>query len=170
MISSYSRWDLHLMFDPTVDASLVGTMAFPSGFDDTDAIFYFDVDVFNNAGGMPSTDDTSDAFQPSTSTPRRQQLSKSLKLERYVQQNRKIPISIALRRDKPISPHTVHFSCTISVLTWDTFPIRFHKWTNVTLKYIELVKGSLQKQSMMNRAARVKQPYNHNSGSKSFLQ
>ncbi|TYK04601.1 (R)-mandelonitrile lyase 1-like [Cucumis melo var. makuwa] len=37
----------------------------------------------------------------------------------------KIPISIALGQDKPISPHAVHFSNTLGVLTRDTFPVNF---------------------------------------------
>ncbi|KAA0064074.1 CACTA en-spm transposon protein [Cucumis melo var. makuwa] len=52
-----------------------------------------------------------------------------------------------------------------------SFFVAFHflKWTDVTPEYIELVKGSLQEQSSMNRAARAKQPYNHSSDAKSFL-
>ncbi|TYK25849.1 uncharacterized protein E5676_scaffold436G00610 [Cucumis melo var. makuwa] len=153
MISSHSRWDLHLTFDPTMDALHVGldvdpivversivrhvvdnfindddeqlsvqsrsnNMSFPSGFNETDALFDFDVNVFNNAGGTSSVGNT----------------------------------------------------CTISVLTHDTFPFRFLKWAGVTSEYIKLVKGELHEQLMMNRAARAKQLYNHSSGSKLALQ
>ncbi|KAA0038323.1 CACTA en-spm transposon protein [Cucumis melo var. makuwa] len=36
--------------------------------------------------------------------------------------------------------------------------------------YIEVVKGGLHEQSRTNKFARAKQPYNHSSRSKSFLQ
>ncbi|KAA0038292.1 (R)-mandelonitrile lyase 1-like [Cucumis melo var. makuwa] len=94
---------------------------------------------------------------------------RNLELERYVTQNGKIPISIALGQDMPISPHAVCFNNTINMLTRDTFPICFLKWADVTPEYIELVKDSLQEQSSMNRAARARQPYNHSSNVKSFL-
>ncbi|TYK19846.1 CACTA en-spm transposon protein [Cucumis melo var. makuwa] len=95
---------------------------------------------------------------------------RNLELERYVTQNGKIPISIALGQDMPISPHAVCFNNTINMLTQDTFPICFLTWVDVTPEYIELVKDSLQEQSSMNRAARARQPYNHSSNVKSFLQ
>ncbi|KAA0065669.1 (R)-mandelonitrile lyase 1-like [Cucumis melo var. makuwa] len=109
-------------------------MSFPSDFDETYAFFYFGVDAFNNAGGTSSMDDMSVVRQQ----------CKNLELERYVQQNRKIPISIALGQDKPLLPHFVRFNCTIGVLMRETFSVRFLKLANVTLEYIELVMDKLQ--------------------------
>ncbi|KAA0038077.1 (R)-mandelonitrile lyase 1-like [Cucumis melo var. makuwa] len=106
---------------------------------------------------------TSDDSQPAAPTPKRRQHSRNLELDRYVAQNGMTSISIAPGRDKPISPHVLHFINTIDVLTRDTFPICFLKRADVTLEYIE-------EQSSMNKAARVKQPYNQTSDAKSFLQ
>ncbi|KAA0034802.1 (R)-mandelonitrile lyase 1-like [Cucumis melo var. makuwa] len=85
----------------------VGTMSFPNGFDETDASFDFDAKTFNNVRETSSMDDMSDTSQLSISTPRRRQHSKNLELERYVHQNGKILISIALGCDKSISPHVI---------------------------------------------------------------
>ncbi|KAA0026199.1 CACTA en-spm transposon protein [Cucumis melo var. makuwa] len=93
-----------------------------------------------------------------------------MKFKRYVQKNRKIPISIAPGAEKRISPHAVQFSNTIGVSIRDRFPVCYLKWANILSEYIEVVKGSLQEQSRTNKTAREKQPYNHSSRSKSFLQ
>ncbi|KAA0048278.1 CACTA en-spm transposon protein [Cucumis melo var. makuwa] len=116
-------------------------MSFPNGFDKTNALFDFDADAFNNMGGTSLVGDMSDAFQPSSSTLGKRKHSMNLKLERDVKENGKIPISIAQGWDKSISSHIVCFSCTINMLTQDTFPTYFLKWANVTLEYIELVNG-----------------------------
>ncbi|KAA0032062.1 CACTA en-spm transposon protein [Cucumis melo var. makuwa] len=151
--------------------------------------------------------------------------------------NGRIPMTIAPRAEKPISPHAVRFSQAIGVCVRKTFPVRCLKWADVGREYIEVVKGDLQRlfvldfndqamnrfvehqmlttfkefradchrhfkkysdpeeartyqthwldvmrivtssatiisaeQSRTNKAARQKQPYNHSSGSKSFLQ
>ncbi|KAA0025758.1 CACTA en-spm transposon protein [Cucumis melo var. makuwa] len=60
--------------------------------------------------------------------------------------------------DKTISLRIVRFSSTIGVLNQDTFPVRFLKWTDVTLEYIELAKGDLQEQLSMNRVDRANNP------------
>ncbi|TYK06516.1 (R)-mandelonitrile lyase 1-like [Cucumis melo var. makuwa] len=99
---------------------------FSASFDESDDLFDFNVECLFT-----------------THTLRRPKYSRILELDRYIAQNGKIPISIALGQDKPISPQVVHFSNTINVLTRDTFPVCFLKWTNVTLKYIKLVKGGL---------------------------
>ncbi|KAA0026103.1 (R)-mandelonitrile lyase 1-like [Cucumis melo var. makuwa] len=71
--------------------------------------------------------------------------SRNLELERYVQQNGKIPISITLGADKPIIlPHVVWFSNTIDVLTRDTFSVPCLKLADVPLEYIEVIKSDLQ--------------------------
>ncbi|KAA0042883.1 uncharacterized protein E5676_scaffold108G001060 [Cucumis melo var. makuwa] len=41
---------------------------------------------------------------------------------------------------------------------------------NFNVEECNIVLGTSSEQSLMNRVARVKQPYNHNSGAKSFLQ
>uniref|UniRef100_A0A9I9E1Y2 CACTA en-spm transposon protein n=2 Tax=Cucumis melo TaxID=3656 RepID=A0A9I9E1Y2_CUCME len=162
--------------------------------------------------------------------------------ERHVAINGRIPMTIALGAEKPISPHAVRFSQAIGVCVRKTFPVRCLKWEDVGREYIEVVKGDLQRlfvldfndqamnrfvehqmlttfkefradcsryfkkysdpeearanppnalvgrdedwhflcdhyisrafqeQSRTNKAARQKQPYNHSSGSKLFLQ
>ncbi|KAA0054734.1 (R)-mandelonitrile lyase 1-like [Cucumis melo var. makuwa] len=105
-----------------------------------------------------------------THTLRRRQHSQNLEFDRYIKKNGKILISIVLGGDKPISPHVIRFSNTIGVLTRDTFSIHYLKWADVPPEYIEVVKGGLQEQSRINKAARANQPYNYNSGLKSFLQ
>ncbi|KAA0033684.1 (R)-mandelonitrile lyase 1-like [Cucumis melo var. makuwa] len=50
-------------------------------------------------------------------TLRRRRHSRNLELERYVAQHEKIPMSLVAGKDKPISPYSVCFSNTISVLT-----------------------------------------------------
>ncbi|TYK09603.1 CACTA en-spm transposon protein [Cucumis melo var. makuwa] len=85
----------------------IGTMSFPNGFDETDASFDFDAKTFNNVRETSSVDDMSDTSQLRISTPRRRQHSKNLELKRYVHQNGKILISIALGWDKSISPHVI---------------------------------------------------------------
>ncbi|KAA0065586.1 CACTA en-spm transposon protein [Cucumis melo var. makuwa] len=109
---------------------------------------------------MLSVDDISDVSQLAAPTPKRQQHSRNLKLERYVAQNGKIPISIAPGQNKSISPQVVHFSNTIDMLTRDTFLVCFLKWADVTPLYIKLFKGDLHEQFSMNKVARAKQPYN----------
>ncbi|KAA0048153.1 reverse transcriptase [Cucumis melo var. makuwa] len=166
----------------------------------------------------------------------------SATLERHVAINGRIPMTIALGVEKPISPHVVCFSQAIGVFVRKTFPVRCLKWADVGREYIEVVKGDLQRvfvldfndqamnrfvehqtittfkefradchrhfkkysdpeearanppnalvgrdedlhflcdyyishafqdQSRTNKAIRQKQPYNHSSGSKSFLQ
>uniref|UniRef100_A0A9I9ED39 CACTA en-spm transposon protein n=1 Tax=Cucumis melo TaxID=3656 RepID=A0A9I9ED39_CUCME len=139
--------------------------------------------------------------QQETSTPKRRAQSRFLELERHVIINGRIPMTIALGAEKPISPHA---------------------WADVGREYIEVVKSDLQRlfvldfndqemnrfverqmltifkefradchkyfkkysdpeearanppnaleQSWTNKAARQKQPYNHSSWFKSFLQ
>ncbi|KAA0061971.1 CACTA en-spm transposon protein [Cucumis melo var. makuwa] len=115
MISSHLRWDIHLTFDPTLDASWVsvdGTMSnFLAGFDESDDLFNFNVEEFNIVPDTSSVGDTSYAFQPIAHTPRRREHSRNL-------------------------------NNTISVNT--TFLVHFLKWDDMTPGYTELVKGGLQ--------------------------
>ncbi|KAA0034810.1 CACTA en-spm transposon protein [Cucumis melo var. makuwa] len=67
--------------------------------------------------------DNSETTQPS-STPRRRQQSQLLKLERYVHNNGRIPMSIAYIAEKPISPHVVRFSQGLGLCVRRTFPVR----------------------------------------------
>ncbi|KAA0047125.1 CACTA en-spm transposon protein [Cucumis melo var. makuwa] len=118
MISSHFRLDVHLRFAPTVDALLVRTShardpdttcllsqepkklyllksimsSIPNSFQKIDDLFLEFDDDLNNAG-LSSVGDTLDDPQP-THTPRRRQHSRNMELERYVQKNEKIPISI----------------------------------------------------------------------------
>ncbi|TYK11183.1 CACTA en-spm transposon protein [Cucumis melo var. makuwa] len=136
-----------------------------NNFMETDAMFLeFEDDLDNIAGGSSSLGDNtgSSSQQPATPTPRRHAQSRLLELERHV--------------------------AAIGVCVRKTFPICCLKWADVGREYIEVVKGNLQRlgvldfndqamnscafqeQSQTNKAARQKQPYNHNSGSKSFLQ
>ncbi|TYJ96308.1 (R)-mandelonitrile lyase 1-like [Cucumis melo var. makuwa] len=83
--------------------------------------------------------------------------SRNLELERYVQQNGKIPISITLGADKPIIlPHVVWFSNTIDVLTRDTFSVPCLKLADVPLEYIEVIKSDLQETTIgISRSSRT---------------
>ncbi|XP_050945494.1 uncharacterized protein LOC127150847 [Cucumis melo] len=216
-----------------------------SNFMETDDMFLqFEDNLDNNiAGGSSSVgDNTGSSSQQTTPTPRRRAQSRLLELERHVAINGRIPMTIAPRAEKPISPHVVRFSQAIGVCVRKTFPVRCLKWTDVEREYIEVVKGDLQRffvldfndqamnrfvehqmltnfkefradchkhfkkysdpeearanppnalvgrdedwhflcdhyisrafqeQSRTNKAARQKQPYNHSSRSKSFLQ
>ncbi|KAA0066408.1 CACTA en-spm transposon protein [Cucumis melo var. makuwa] len=137
-------------------------------------------------------DPKNDASKP-TPTPRRLQHSHNLELERYVQQNGKILTSIALEGNKPISPRVVRFSCAISVLMRNTFPIKSLKWADVPPEYMAAYRKDNHRyfkkfsdpeeadenplprlvnheQSRVNKAAKPKQPYNNRNESKSFLQ
>ncbi|KAA0046963.1 CACTA en-spm transposon protein [Cucumis melo var. makuwa] len=116
MCPSYTEWVYH--GEPV--NLYRGTMSnFPAGFDKSDSLLDFNVEEFNNVGGTSSVGDI--YLSTYYCTPRRQKHSRSLELDRYVAQNGKILISIALGQNNPISPHVV-----------------------VTLEYIELVKGGLQ--------------------------
>ncbi|TYK11654.1 CACTA en-spm transposon protein [Cucumis melo var. makuwa] len=196
-----------------------------SNFMETDDMFLqFEDDLDNIAGGSSSVgDNTGSSSQQTTPTPRRRAQSRLLELERHVAINGRIPMMIAPRAEKPISPQVVRFSQAIGVCVRKTFPVRCLKWADVGREYIEVVKGDLQmlttfkefradchkhfkkysdpeearanppnalvgrdedwhflcdhyisrafqEQSRTNKAARQKQPYNHSSGSKSFLQ
>ncbi|KAA0066615.1 uncharacterized protein E6C27_scaffold979G00300 [Cucumis melo var. makuwa] len=156
--------------DPTmVDKSMVyistGTMSnFPVDFDESDDLFDFNAKEFNIVQGTSSVSNTSDVSQPATPTPRRQQHSKNLKLDRYVAQNGKILISIALGQD-------AHQMLTV----WKEFKEQNHRHFKKFDDFKQAhanpsLKLSNQEQLPMSRAARAKQPYNHSSGAKSFLQ
>ncbi|TYK00340.1 CACTA en-spm transposon protein [Cucumis melo var. makuwa] len=142
--------------------------------------------------GCPG-DNSVETTQPS-STPRRRQQSQLLRLERYVHNNGRIPMSIAYIAEKPISPHVVRFSQGLGLCVRCTFPVcclsTFLCLISTIKQRIDLlsIKCSclsrslndtviditkivfMQEESRTNKAARQKQPYNHNNGSKSFLQ
>uniref|UniRef100_A0A9I9ECQ0 CACTA en-spm transposon protein n=1 Tax=Cucumis melo TaxID=3656 RepID=A0A9I9ECQ0_CUCME len=123
-------------------------MSYPrNNFMEMDDMFLeFEDNLDNIAGGLSSVGDNtgSSSQQHATPTPRRRVQFRFLELERHV-----AAIGVCVRR---------------------TFPVRCLKWADVGREYIEVVKGDLQKQSQTNKAARQKQPYNHSSRSKSFLQ
>ncbi|KAA0040902.1 CACTA en-spm transposon protein [Cucumis melo var. makuwa] len=203
-----------------------------SNFMETDDMFLqFEDDLDNNItrGSSSVGDNTAESSsQQANLTSRRRAQSRLLELERHVAINGRIPMTIAPRAEKPISPHAVRFSQAIGVCVRKTFPVLCLKWVDVGREYIEVVKGDLQvfehqmlttfkefradchrhfkkysdpeearanppnalvgrdedwhflcdhyisrafqEQSRTNKAARQKQPYNHSSGSKSFLQ
>ncbi|KAA0043563.1 CACTA en-spm transposon protein [Cucumis melo var. makuwa] len=133
-------------------------------------------------------------------TPRRSVQCRLLKLERYVAANGRIPMTIAPGTEKPISSYAIPFSQAIGVCVRKIFSIHCLKWADIDREYIEIVKADLQhlkkfgddchrhfkkysdpeearanppnllEQSWTNKATKQKQPYNHSSGSKSFLQ
>ncbi|KAA0056747.1 CACTA en-spm transposon protein [Cucumis melo var. makuwa] len=177
---------------------------------ETDDMFLqFEEDLDNIAGGSSSVgDNTGSSSQQTTPTPRRRAQSRLLELERHVAINGRIPMTIALGAEKPISPHVVRFSQAIGVCVRRHFPsavlsgrtlgentLRLSRATSrfvehqmlTTFKEFRVDCYRLFKkysdpeearanppnaleQSRTNKAARQKQPYNHSSGSKSFLQ
>ncbi|TYK29257.1 pentatricopeptide repeat-containing protein [Cucumis melo var. makuwa] len=60
----------------------------------------------------------------------------------------------------------MEFNTISSTSSFGDTSVYFLKWADVTPEYIDVIKGSLQEQSSINRAARAKQPYNHNSDAK----
>ncbi|KAA0034978.1 CACTA en-spm transposon protein [Cucumis melo var. makuwa] len=115
----------------TNDSDEPRTMSsFSSSFDKTDAMLLeFTEDLDNPAGGSSSVDDNSGTAQPyMTPTRRRRVQSRLLELERYVHANRRIPMSIALGVERPISPHAIRFSQVINMYVQKKFPIRCLKW------------------------------------------
>ncbi|KAA0060834.1 CACTA en-spm transposon protein [Cucumis melo var. makuwa] len=156
------------------DSDELCTMSsFPSGFNETNVMFL--------------------EYQPSTTlTPRRRAQPRLLKLERYVAANGRIPMSIAPGAENPILPHVVRFNQVIDVCVQKTFPVcclkHFKKYSyldearantpdilvgrNEDFHYLcdHYMSCAFQEQSQTNKATREKQPYNHSSGSKLFLQ
>ncbi|KAA0057011.1 CACTA en-spm transposon protein [Cucumis melo var. makuwa] len=165
-----------------------------SNFMETNDMFLqFEDDLDNNiAGGSSSVgDNTESSSQQATPTPRRRAQSRLLELERHVAINGRIPMTIAPGAEKPISPHVVRFSQAIGVCVRKTFPVRCLKFVEHQMlttfkefradchrhfkKYSDPEEARANppnalEQSRTNKAARQKQPYNHSSGSKSFLQ
>ncbi|KAA0047152.1 hypothetical protein E5676_scaffold109G00260 [Cucumis melo var. makuwa] len=114
-----------------------------NNFLETDTMFLeFEDDLDNIAGGSSSVGDNrgSSSQQPTTPTPRRCVQSRLLELECH----------------------------TIDVCMQKTFSVRCIKWADIGREYIEV--ALLQEQSRMNKTAKQKQPYNHSSESKLFLQ
>uniref|UniRef100_A0A9I9E8I5 CACTA en-spm transposon protein n=1 Tax=Cucumis melo TaxID=3656 RepID=A0A9I9E8I5_CUCME len=161
-----------------------------SNFMEMDDMFLqFEDDLDNNiAGGSSSVgDNTESSSQQATPTPRRRAQSRLLELECHVAINERIPMTIAPRAEKPISPHVVRFSQAIGrlfVLDFNdqamnsdpeearanppnTLVGRDENWHFL---YDHYISRAFQEQSRTNKDARQKQPYNHSSGSKSFLQ
>ncbi|KAA0043360.1 CACTA en-spm transposon protein [Cucumis melo var. makuwa] len=115
---------------------------------ETDDMFLqFEDDLDNIAGGSSSVGDNTawSSSQQTTPTPRRRAQSRLLELECHVAINERIPMTIAPRAEKSISPHVVRFSQAIGVCMRKTFPVRCLKCTNVRREYIEVVKGDLQR-------------------------
>ncbi|KAA0067969.1 CACTA en-spm transposon protein [Cucumis melo var. makuwa] len=164
---------------------------------ETDDMFLqFEDDLDNIAGGSSSVgDNTGSSSQQTTPTPRRRAQSRLLELERHVAINGCISMTIAPGAEKPISPHAVRFSQAIGMCmltTFKEFQADCHRhfkkysdpeearanppnalvgrdgdWYFLCDHYIS---RAFQEQSQTNKAAKKKQPYNHSSGSKSFLQ
>ncbi|TYK05793.1 CACTA en-spm transposon protein [Cucumis melo var. makuwa] len=104
-----------------------------NNFMETDDIFHeFEDNLDNIAGGSSSVGENT---------------------ERHVAINGRIPMTIALGAEKPISLHAVRFNQAIGVCVRKTFPVRCLKWADIEREYIEVVKGDLQEQSRTNKAA-----------------
>ncbi|KAA0036806.1 CACTA en-spm transposon protein [Cucumis melo var. makuwa] len=120
---------------------------------------------------------------------RRHQQSRNLELERYVHKHGKIPITSTLGVEKPISSHVVRFRNTIDLCVKDTFPVHCLKWSSALYRFVEHqvltsfkeFRGDChrhfkkyndleQEKLRIDKTTRQKQPYNHSSGSKSFVQ
>ncbi|KAA0062091.1 CACTA en-spm transposon protein [Cucumis melo var. makuwa] len=117
--------------------------------------------------------------QQATPTPRRRAQSRLLELECHVAINGRIPMTIAPGAEKPISPHAVRFSQAIGVFVehqmlttlkefWADCHRHFKKYSNP--EEARANSPNALEQSRTNKVGRQKQPYNHSSGSKSFLQ
>ncbi|KAA0047934.1 CACTA en-spm transposon protein [Cucumis melo var. makuwa] len=65
--------------------------------------------------------------------------SRLLELECHVAINERILMTIAPGEEKPIFPHVIRFSQTISVCLRKTFPFRCLKWADVGTEYIEML-------------------------------
>ncbi|KAA0050096.1 CACTA en-spm transposon protein [Cucumis melo var. makuwa] len=149
-----------------------------------------DEDTINIFQGLLNEARTS---QPSaTPTPSRRTQSRLLELECYIGANGRIPMTIASASKNPISPNVVRFSQAIDMCVRKTFSVRclkhFKNYSNPEEAHANpphilvgrdkdwhylcnhYMNRTFQKQSWTNKATRQKQPYNHSSGLKSFLQ
>ncbi|KAA0026152.1 CACTA en-spm transposon protein [Cucumis melo var. makuwa] len=88
---------------------------------------------------------TSEIGQIKLNSGERRAQSRLLELEHHVTINGRIPMTIALGAEKPISPHVVCFSQTIGVCMRKIFFIHCLKWADVGREYIKVVKGDLQR-------------------------
>ncbi|KAA0050855.1 CACTA en-spm transposon protein [Cucumis melo var. makuwa] len=89
-----------------------------NNFLETNVMFLeFEDDLDNLAGGSSSMGDNvgSSSQPPTTSTPKRRAQSKLLEWEHHVAVNGHIPITIAPKAEKLISPHVVRFSQVIAI-------------------------------------------------------
>ncbi|KAA0055491.1 CACTA en-spm transposon protein [Cucumis melo var. makuwa] len=146
----------------------------------------FEDELDNFAGGLSSVGNNarSSCQQPVTPTPRRRAQSRLLKLERHIAIHECIPMTIAPDAEKPIFPHVWFFVLDFNdqamnrfvehqiLTTFKEFRTDCHRHFK---KYSDPEEAranppNILEQSSMNKAARQKQSYNHNSGSKSFLQ
>ncbi|TYK05151.1 CACTA en-spm transposon protein [Cucumis melo var. makuwa] len=116
----------------------------------------FEDNLDNLAGGSSSMGDNagSSSQPPVTPTPRKRAQSRLLELERHVAINGCILMTIAPGVEKCIFPHAIRFSQVICVRK--TFSIRCLKWANVGRKYVEVVKGDLQRFFVLNFNAQAK--------------
>ncbi|KAA0054221.1 CACTA en-spm transposon protein [Cucumis melo var. makuwa] len=168
-----------------------------NNFMETDAMFLeFEDDLDNITGASLSVGDNtgSSSQQPATPTLRRCAQSRLLELERHVAINECTPMTIAPGAEKHIFSHVVGFSqaigmCRLFMLDFnDQAMNRFVEHQMLTTfkefqadchrhfkKYNDPEEARANppnalEQSRTNKAARQKQPYNHSSESKSFLQ
>ncbi|TYK18561.1 CACTA en-spm transposon protein [Cucumis melo var. makuwa] len=104
------------------DNNFYGTMSsFSCAFLEMDAVFLeFTEDLDNPERGSSLVDDNSGTSQPFvTPTLKRHAQSRLLELERYVEANGQILMTIAPGVEKPISPHVVCFRKYIEVIKDD---------------------------------------------------
>ncbi|KAA0055858.1 CACTA en-spm transposon protein [Cucumis melo var. makuwa] len=167
-----------------------------NNFLETDTMFIeFEDNLDNLAGGSSSVDDNagSSSQPPVTPTPRRRVQSRLLELERHVTVNGLIPMTIVLGVEKPIFPHSEYIEVVKGDLqrffvldfndqvmnrffehqmltTFKEFLGDYHRHFKKYSDPEEARANSPNEQLRMNKAARQKQPYNHSSGSKLFLQ
>ncbi|KAA0066543.1 CACTA en-spm transposon protein [Cucumis melo var. makuwa] len=173
--------------EASVPSSLSLPPSIPSSLPSLAAVLPPSVTLDNMAGGSSSVGDNtawSSSQQPATPTPKRCAQSRLLELELHVAIIGRIPMTIAPGAKKPISPYTrlfvldfndqamnrfvEHQIRTTFKEFWADYHRHFKKCRHP--KEARANPPNALEQSRTNKAARHKQPYNHSSGSKSFLQ
>ncbi|TYK06223.1 CACTA en-spm transposon protein [Cucumis melo var. makuwa] len=162
--------------------------SFSSGFKETDTLFLEFSNEFNNPEGLSSVGDNSNVISLNSWSLR----GTSIRMVR-------IPMTIAPGAEKPISPYAVRlsqvvkgalqlFCASFNNQTMNRFVDHqmltsfnefrgdchrhFKKYSNPEQACANLqhMNRAFQKQSTTNKTTRQKQPYNHSSEFKSFLQ
>ncbi|KAA0041912.1 CACTA en-spm transposon protein [Cucumis melo var. makuwa] len=102
-------------------------LSFPSGFDETDAMFLeFVEDLNNHAGGSSLMGKNLGELNGM-----KRAQSRLLELKYYVHANGRISMLIVPDVEKPILPHAIRFSQAIGVCVRNTFSVRCLKWTDI---------------------------------------